>query len=260
MRLTELSSIVSIAQQKTLSGGITCKHLSIQDNGRRELIVSGDVVVTIKVFDLTTHGASQIHRLMSTTQAIISNKINGASGRTYSVFLHKYDPNQKKFTNDYENYTVGYNLNYIVKLVQINMLSQLAGNDFALAVVDEIGYKTDHSATGGLTIHGGGPSSVTYGEWLKYPYIGAHEFFHALRLNDITDKAFSKNLMYQYTGKNRTEITDKQRLSMNQYIIRALDDMYSSAYSNPNLNTVLNLRTLLNSSKNGFKYNKAKFR
>lgn len=260
MRLTELSSIISIAQQKTLSGGITCRHLSIHDNGKRELIVSGEVTITIKVLELTTHGASQLHRLMNATQAIISNKINGASGLTYGVFLHKYDSTKKTFTNDYENYTVGYNLHYIVKLVQITMLSQLSGNDFALAVVDEIGLKTDNSFTGGLTIHGGGPSSVVYKEWLKFPYLGAHEFFHALKLSDIKDKSLSKNLMYEYAGKNRTDITDNQRLTMNRYIIRALDDMYSAPYSNPNLNTSANLRTFLNTSKNGFKYNKAKFR
>jgi len=139
-------------------------------------------------------------------------------------------------------------------------MNQLSGNDFALAIVDGIGLKTDDSSTGGLTIHGGGPSTLVYKEWLKFPYLGAHEFFHALKLSDIQSKSLSKNLMYEYAGKNKNELTNSQRLTMNRYIIRALDEMYSGPYSTPNLNTAVNLRTFLNNNKNGFKYNKAKFR
>jgi hypothetical protein len=140
------------------------------------------------------------------------------------------------------------------------MLSQLSGNDFVLAVVDAITYRTDGAVSGGLTIFGGGPSSITYETWRKYPYLGAHEFFHALKLSDLKGKTATKNLMYEYGGANRMQVTNDQRLIMNRYIIRNLDEMYSSPYSNPNLNTGANLRIFLNDSRNGFKYNKGKFR
>lgn len=260
MRLAELSNIISVAQQKKLSGGITCNHLKIQDNGSRMLTVSGDVTVTLKVFELTTNGANQLHRLMNSTRSIISEKLNGGSGLTGSVFLHKFDPIKKKFTNDSDIYTVAYNLNYIIKLEQITMLSQLSGNDFVLAVVDAISYKTDGAVSGGLTVFGGGPSSISYDTWRRYPYLGAHEFFHALKLSDLKGKTATKNLMYEYAGTGHMEVTNDQRLIMNRYIIRNLDEMYSSPYSNPNLNTGANLRIFLNKIKNGIKYNKSKFR
>lgn len=50
------------------------------------------------------------------------------------------------------------------------------------------------------------------------------------------------------------------RLQITRYIIRNLDEMYSSQYSNPNLNAGANLRIFLNDSKNGIKYNNGKFR
>lgn len=64
------------------------------------LTLSGGVTVTLKVFDLTTKGTSQLHRLMNSTRSIISEKLNGGSGLTGSVFRHKFDPNKKKVTND----------------------------------------------------------------------------------------------------------------------------------------------------------------
>jgi len=260
MDLEVFRNVISTAQQKKLSGGITCSRLSILDNGNRRLTVSGDVTITVKVFDLTTHGAPQIHRLMNATKAVISEKLNGASGLTGNVFMHKFDSKKKVFTKDVDIYTVAYNLNYIVKLEQITMLSQMSGNDFVLAVVDDIGYTTDGSVSGGLTIRGGGPSSITYKSWSRYPYLGAHEFFHALKLTDLKGKTATKNLMYEFAGPNRMQITNDQRLYMNRYIVRNLDEMYSAPYSNPNLNTVANLRSFLNDNQNGFKYNKSKFR
>jgi len=260
MKLAEFTSLLTTAQQKKLSGGITCDNLKITENGNRQLTVSGDVTITLKVFDLTTHGASNIHRLMNSTRAIISEKLNGPSGVAGNVYMHKYDAHKKNFTKDVAIYNLAYNLTYIIKLDKITMLSQLSGNDFVLAVVDSILYQSDGSSTGGLTIRGGGPSTISYKAWNKYPYLGAHEFFHALKLADISDKSASKNLMYQYGGENRTQVTNEQRLYMNRYIIKDLYEMYKSPYSNPNLNTVANLRVFLNDSRNGFKYNKSKFR
>ena len=260
MNLTQLTSIISRAHQRRLSGGITCSQLTISDNGHRELTVSGDVTITLKVFDLTTKGASRIHRLMNSTRAIIAEKLNGDSGVTGGVFTRRFDPNKKKFINENEIYTIAYNLHYIVKLEQISMLNQLSGNDFVLAIADKITYQTDRSLSAGLTVFGGGPSSISYDAWNKYPHLGAHEFFHALKLGDLQDKKAAKNLMYEYVGSDQSQFTNNQRLSLNRYIIRNLDEMYSSPYSNPNLNTVANLRNFLNDSKNGIQYNKNKFR
>ncbi|MET4138471.1 hypothetical protein [Pedobacter sp. UYP1] len=260
MMLVEFKTKLISVQQRKLSGGITCHDLRIQNNGSRVLTISGDVTITIKVLDLTTKGASRMHSLINSTQHIISTKLTGTSSPRYGAYLHNFDPKSKKFGTDSELYTIYYNINYIVKLEHIIMLSQLSGNDFVLAVVDTIGFKSDKYGTSGLTWGKKGPSTVAYNDWCQYPYIAAHEFFHSLGLPDLFDKNDTNSLMYNMNGRHMTNVSSDERSKMNNYLIRDIEDMYKGNYTNPSLNTVNNLRTFLNDPTNGFKYNKAKFR
>jgi hypothetical protein len=66
--------------------------------------------------------------------------------------------------------------------------------------------------------------------------------------------------MYHLGDNIGKEITDTEKGDMMQYILGEINNMTKNNYSNINLNTINRLRTFLNDSTNGFKYNKAKFR
>lgn len=264
MNLEQLKVEISNAQQRPLSGGITSNNMTIHDNGNGQLTLSGDIKITIKVLDLTSTGVYTLNSLMNFTQQTIANKLKG------NIFLggfgfYKYDSNRKKFTNKPYTYTIRYNFNYIVKLTQITMLSQLSGNDFVLAVVDDIrsSFTDKHGKSrkvSGLTNGTGGPAVVSYNDWAKYPYLAVHEFFHTLSLGDIEDNSQKQKLMYHLGGNTGSSISNQELIDVNRYIMSDISNVARGRYTNPGLNTVNKLRTFLNSSSNGFIFNKAKFR
>ncbi|RLJ77196.1 hypothetical protein [Pedobacter alluvionis] len=255
----------ALLQNQPLTGGIVAKNLRITDNGSGELSLYGDFTITLKVLDLTTNGAPNLNSLMTFTQQVISNKLRGG-GYKSGVIIHKYNSLQKKFDRTKTwTYSIRYNFNITVNVTQINMLSQLKGNDFVLAVVDSIGYQhTDQygrrQSSAGLTQGDGGPATVSYSEWQKNKYFGVHEFFHTLGLDDIEDSSKKNRLMY-HLGDNAGQIvSDTERGNMLNFLMTNIGDITQKNYANINLNTVTRLRTFLNNSTNGFKYNKAKFR
>lgn len=264
MTLNQLFANVAFAQDKKLSGGITCNglkiHLTHAAGKTAELLVTGDVTLTIKVFDLTTTSAPKLNSLMQYTQHNIANKLRGET-MDYGLNLSNYDTKANKFNiNTMAIYNVRYKINYIVKLEKISRLSQLAGNDFVLAVVDVIGYKTDRNRSGGLTNGKGGPSTVAYNDWLGYPNIGTHEFFHTLGLPDLDGQANRNKLMFKINNKTNNTITNLELSQMNRYLMDDLVHMANGSYSNLSLETGNNLRFFLNNPIYGFKYNKTKFR
>jgi len=95
---------------------------------------------------------------------------------------------------------------------------------------------------------------------MKDTYIAVHEFFHTLGLDDIEKLNLKNILMYHLNDRSGTEITALGREDMNRYLMHDITDMTRGSYANPSMNTVNKLRTFLNNSTNGFKYNKAKFR
>ncbi|WP_316824052.1 hypothetical protein [Pedobacter miscanthi] len=245
---------VSFAQGRKLSGGITCNGLRIQQShmpGKMpELLVTGDVTITIKVFDLTSTGVPKLNNLMAYTQHNITNKLRGET-MEHNRYLSNYDTKANKFNiNTMATYNVRYRINYIVKLKKINRLSQLSGNDFVLAVVDRICFKTDNLTTSGLTLRQGGPATVVYNDWCKYPNISMHEFFHTLGLEHIKGASSRKSLMAEVAGINNNMISLSELSIMNAYLMRGLVDMSDGAYANPTLNTAENLRKFLNNPTN----------
>ena len=179
----------------------------------------------------------------------------------YDRYLSNYDNKANKFNKSTQAiYNVRYRINYIVKLEKINRLSQLSGNDFVLAVLDRIGFKTDNLNTSGLTLGKGGPATVVYNDWCKYPNISAHEFFHILGLGHAKGASSSKSLMGEVAGAKNNSISFNELSKMNEYLMRDLVNMSDGVYTNPTLNTVENLRKFLNNPTNGFKYNKTKLK
>lgn len=252
-------------QNQPLTGGIVAKNLRITDNGTGELSLHGDFTITLKVLDLTTNGAPNLNSLMTFTQQVISNKLRGGGYKSGINFL-KYNPAKKAFdTSKTWTYSIRYNFSFTVNVIQINMLSQLRGNDFVLAVVDNIGHQfTDqygrrHSSAG-LTNGTGGPAVVSYNDWQKDKYISVHEFFHTLNLGDIEDSSKKNRLMYHLGDNAGQAISETEKVDIMQYILGDIQNMMKHNYSNITLNTVNRLKTFLNDQTNGFKYNKAKFR
>jgi len=256
---------ISLLQNQPLSGGIVAKNLRISDNGSGELTLYGDFTITLKVLDLTTSGAPDLNSLMTFTQQVITSKLRGG-GYKSGVSVHKYLPKKKAFDRSKTwTYSIRYNFNFDVNVIQINMLSQLKGNDFVLAVVDSIGHQfTDQygrrQGSSGLTQGDGGPATISYSAWQKNKYIGSHEFFHTLNLDDIEFSDKKNRLMYHLGDNNGHVISDTERSDMMQYILGDINNMTKSTYSNLNLNTVNRLRIFLNNQTNGFKYNKNKLR
>ena len=129
---------------------------------------------------------------MTFTQQVITSKLRGG-GYKSGVIYFEYNSSIKSFNfRKNHTYSIRYNFNCSVSVLQINMLSQLKGNDFVLAVVDSIGYQfTDQYGkkhySGGLAQRDGGPAVVSYNNWVKTKYIGVNEFFHTLSLGDIED-------------------------------------------------------------------------
>lgn len=255
----------AVLQNQPLSGGIVARNLRISDNGSGELNLYGDFTITLKVLDLTTDGAPNLNSLMTFTQQVISNKLRGG-GYKSGVSIHKYNVNQKAFDkNKIWTYSIRYNFNFTVNVIQINMLSQLKGNDFVLAVVDSIGHQfTDQygrrQGSAGLTQGANWPATVSYDSWQKNKYFGAHEFFHTLGLDDIEDSSKKNRLMYHLGNNSGQVISDTEKGDMMQYIVGNINNMTTKEYSNVNLNTVNRLRTFLNQSIYAIKYNKTKFR
>ncbi len=256
-----------ILQSQPLTGGIIAKNLRISDNGSGELSLYGDFTITLKVLDLTTNGAPNLNSLITFTQQVISNKLRGGGFRSGVNFL-KYNSIKKAFdTSKTWTYSIRYNFNFTVNVQQINMLSQLKGNDFVLAVVDSIGYQfTDQygrrNNSAGLTqgSDGGGPAVVGYSNWLKDKYTGVHEFFHTLNLDDIEDADKKDRLMYHLGDNIGHSLSDTEKGTIMNFIMRNLKDMEKSSYNNASLNTINKLRLFLRDTTNGFKYNKNKFR
>jgi hypothetical protein len=255
----------ALLQNQPLTGGIVAKNLRITDNGSGELSLYGDFTITLKVLDLTTNGAPYLNSLMTFTQQVISNKLRGG-GYKSGIRFFKYNAAKRAFDfHKNQTYSIRYNFNFKVDVQQISMLGQLRGNDFVLAVVDNIGYQfTDQygrrNNSAGLTNGTGGPAIVSYDYWQKNKYVGVHEFFHTLSLPDIEDNGNKSRLMYHLGDNIGKEVSDTEKGDMMQYILGEINNMTKNNYSNISLNTVNRLRTFLNDSTNGFKYNKAKFR
>ncbi|OWK71741.1 hypothetical protein [Pedobacter sp. AJM] len=258
---------ISLLQNQALSGGIVAKNLHISDNGSGELTLYGDFTITLKVLDLTTGGAPNLNSLMTFTQQVITSKLRGG-GYKSGVIYFEYNSSTKSFNfRKNHTYSIRYNFSCNARVVQINMLSQLKGNDFVLAVVDSIGYQfTDQYGkkhnSGGLAQRDGGPAVVSYNEWRKNKYIGVHEFFHTLGLGDIEDVSKKGRLMYHLGDNTSYNISDNERGDMMNFLMRNISDMTKGTYSytNLNYNTLNLLSRFLKDTTNGFKYNKAKFR
>jgi hypothetical protein len=264
MILSELTFSFSQVQKRILSGGITCNGLKIQEisvaGKAKELIITGDVTITLKVLKLTTHGTPKLTNLMKHTQQNITSKLKGET-IDYSVYLADYNSKSNKFNKNIPaTYNLRYKINYLVRVEQIRTLSQLSGNDFVLAVVDHIGLKVDKYKISGLTTHNDVPATVSYDGWCIYPNIGTHEFFHTLGLSDLRGQANRNRLMYEIASKTNNQVSTQELLQMNRYLMYELVDMSGGRYTNQTLNTVNKLRSFLNNPINGFKYNKAKFR
>ncbi|WP_316804704.1 hypothetical protein [Pedobacter nototheniae] len=255
----------AILQSEPLTGGIVAKNLRITDNGSGELSLYGDFTITLKVLDLTTNGAPNLNGLMTFTQQVITSKPRGG-GYKSRVNILKYNPIKRAFDKSKSwIYSIRYNFNFTVNVIQIHMLNQLKGNDFVLAVVDGIGYQYAdqygrRQTSAGLTQGDGGPAIVSYNEWQKNRYFGVHEFFHTLGLDDIEDNSKKNRLMYHLGDNNGQFISDTERGNMLNFIMTNINDMTKSNSTNINFNTLNRLRTFLNNPTNGFKYNKAKFR
>jgi len=256
---------LAILLNQPLTGGIVAKNLRISDNGNGELSLYGDFTITLKVLDLTTNGAPNLNSLMTFTQQVISNKLRGG-GYKSGVSGLKYNPVKKAFDNSKTwTYSIRYHFNFTVNVIQINMLSQLKGNDFVLAMVDSIGHQfTDQygrrQGSGGLTQGADWPAIVSYNSWQKDRHIGVHEFFHTLNLVDIEDSSKKNRLMYHLGNNTGYAISDTEKGDMLQYILGDIRGMNKTTYSNANIDTPNRLRTFLNNPAHGFKYNKAKFR
>lgn len=229
MTLEEFAVNLSYAQQKVLSGGITCDKLKITDNGSGQLMLAGNVNITIKILDLTTEGASRLPGFMSSTQQMITSKLKGDSFVTGFNFLEYNSKTNTFSTKKVVTYSIWYHLNYIVKLEQIKTLNQLLGNDFVIAVVDSIGLqfksgtKKIHN-TGGLSTEGG-PVIIQYDAWKKEPNIAVHEFFHTLGLDDLEDPKLKNRLMYHLDDRTGTSISNTEKTDMNRYLMRDLLNM-----------------------------------
>ncbi|NTE03454.1 hypothetical protein G6M26_06855 [Agrobacterium tumefaciens] len=260
-----ISANLAIIQNQPLSGGIVAKNLHISDNGSGELSLYGDFTITLKVLDLTTNGAPNLNSLMTFTQQVITTKLRGG-GYKNGVIIHKYNSARKIFDKTKTwTYSIRYNFNFAVNVIQINMLTQIKGNDFVLAVVDSIGHQfTDkygrRQSSGGLTQGEGGPATVSYNSWQKNKYIGVHEFFHTLSLDDIEDSDKKNRLMYHLGDNSGQTISDTEKGDMLNFIMKYMTDITKGNHSNIYLNTVNRLKTFLNNPTNGFKFNKAKFR
>jgi hypothetical protein len=217
------------------------------------------------LLDLTTNGAPNLNSLMTFTQQVISNKLRGG-GYKSGVSILKYNPAKKAFDKSKTwTYSIRYNFNITVNVIQINMLIQLKGNDFVLAVVDSIGYQfTDQygrrQGSAGLTKRASWPATVSYASWQKNKYVGVHEFFHTLGLDDLEDSNKKNRLMYHLGDNTGQVLSDIEKGDMMKFILGDIRDMTGKTFTNPNLNTVNLLRTFLNDKTYGFKYNKAKFR
>ncbi|GAA4208998.1 hypothetical protein GCM10022289_33810 [Pedobacter jeongneungensis] len=253
----------AILQNQPLTGGIVAKNLHISDNGNGELSLYGDFTITLKVLDLTTNGAPNLNSLMTFTQQVISSKLRGG-GYKSGVSVLKYNPVKRAFdTSKTWTYSIRYHFNFTVNVIQINMLNQLKGNDFVLAVVDSIGYQHIDQygrpqSAAGLTQGEGGPAVVSYNGWLKNKNFGVHEFFHTLGLADIEDGDKKNRLMYHLGDNAGQSISEREKGDMMEYILGGANNLTKKNYKNASLNTVTRLRTFLNNPTNGFKYNKAK--
>ncbi|GGE61803.1 hypothetical protein EV200_105152 [Pedobacter psychrotolerans] len=260
-----ISANLAILQNQPLSGGIVAKNLHISDNGSGELSLYGDFTITLKVLDLTTNGAPSLNNLMTFTQQVMTAKLRGG-GYKGGIRTFKYNSAKNIFDKSKNwTYSIRYNFNFIVNVIQISMLNQLKGNDFVLAVVDSIGHQfTDQygrrQSSGGLTQGEGGPATVSYNSWKKNKYIGVHEFFHTLSLDDIEDPDKKNRLMYHLGDNSGQIISDTERGDIFDFIRKYLGDITKVSQSNINLNTVNQLKTFLNNPINGFKFNKTRFR
>lgn len=256
---------LALLQNQPLSGGIVAKNLRISDNGSGELTLYGDFTITLKVLDLTTDGAPNLNSLMTFTQQVITSKLRGGGYQNGVNFL-KYNAAKNIFDKSKPwTYSIRYNFNCSVSVVQISMLSQLRGNDFVLALVDSMSHQfTDQYGkrhySAGLTNGRGGPAVVSYIHWQKNRYLGVHEFFHTLGLDDIEGDSKKDRLMYHLEDNTGKFISDKERGDMMKFMMLNLLDMTKVSYNNANLNTVNKLRFFIKDNTNGFKYNKAKFR
>lgn len=95
---------------------------------------------------------------------------------------------------------------------------------------------------------------------MKDRNLGTHEFFHTLGLSDRETSAYKGSIMYHLSDSLSGAIIPQEKLDLMRYIISDLRGMTHSTYSNPNLNTVNQLRQQLNNLTNGIKYNKNSFR
>lgn len=196
---------------------------------------------------------------------MITSKLRGGGYQNGVNFL-KYNAAKNIFDKSKPwTYSIRYNFNCSVSVVQISMLSQLRGNDFVLALVDSMSHQfTDQYGkrhySAGLTNGRGGPAVVSYIHWQKNRYLGVHEFFHTLGLDDIEGDSKKDRLMYHLEDNTGKFISDKERGDMMKFMMLNLLDMTKVSYNNANLNTVNKLRFFIKDNTNGFKYNKAKFR
>jgi hypothetical protein len=66
--------------------------------------------------------------------------------------------------------------------------------------------------------------------------------------------------MYHLGDSIGHSLSDTEKGTIMNFIMRNLKDMEKSSYNNASLNTINKLRLFLRDTTNGFKYNKNKFR
>jgi len=101
-------------QQKSSNGRIVGRNMLVSDNGNGQLTLSGDILITLKVLDLTSSGTPNIQRLMKLSEQAIAIKLRGtAYGRSY---FFEYNSAKKTFTSRSATYSLRYNFTYSARV------------------------------------------------------------------------------------------------------------------------------------------------
>lgn len=252
-----------IKEQEPLSGGITARNLKIIDTGMGQLELQGDFTITIKVLNLCSSPTPKIQALINTARSYISSALRGVVRRD-NTYFGQYNAKKNDFNlKATARFTTLFNFKFQVNMYLVRSIMDIRGNDFAVAIVDDI-RSTFTDKFGGTHIMGGfsnlsAPVILSYKAWEKNWSLVAHEFFHTLGLKDLEDAKDQDDIMY-HVGKNGLSIAPSEKLDMITYIMDDLRKMTHKTYQIPNLNTVLQLRQRLNNPSNEVSYNRNNFR
>jgi hypothetical protein len=264
--LFHLNQRLKIKEQTPLSGGIVARNLKIVENDMGMLVLNGNINITIKLLNLCSNPTPSLPFLITSTKQLILSLINGPVYTTGNNFF-KYDSKKNRFDNkSFATFSIMYNFKFDVNIIEISSVTQLKGNDFVIAVVDDIGarfkdhYGTYHKMAGFESGYSGGPIIIAYQAWVNKRTVATHEFFHTLSLKDSESVNDKNSLMYHLEDGLGTSISSGEKIDVMRYIMGDLRTMTKSNYSNANLNTVLILRQQLNNPANVIQYNKNSFR